>query len=80
MIRKLLFTAAALFVGKKLMDRARAGSSEQTGGHVPTDLQTGHHPGPGERAAEPFRPDVHASPSPQEREGMRPATMPANEM
>ncbi|MDX3909953.1 MAG: hypothetical protein QHC67_09045 [Sphingobium sp.] len=79
MIRKLILAAAAVFVGKKLIDAQGANGSSirrPSGEHVPTDLMTGVHPGPNQRAPEAFRPDPHAPSSPEEREAMRPVTLP----
>lgn len=89
MIRKLLFTAAAVFISKKLMDaqkrnntasgadanRASSSGADQSG-HKPTDLMSDHHPGPGKRAPEAFRPNPTAPVAPEDRDSMRPATMP----
>lgn len=96
MIRKLLFTAAAAYVGKKIMDSQRRPSASKwtrptnkanepgsignvasnVGGHQATDLLTERHPGPQDRAPEAFRPDPTAPVSAEDRESMRPATMP----
>ncbi|HKX23129.1 MAG TPA: hypothetical protein VJM81_07630 [Rhizorhapis sp.] len=89
MIRKLLFTAAAFFIGKKLMDaqkrnntasgsdanRASSSGSDESG-HKPTDLMSDHHPGPTERAPEAFRPNPTALVASEDRDSMRPATIP----
>ncbi|MGK2910807.1 MAG: hypothetical protein ACSLE1_13555 [Sphingobium sp.] len=85
MIRKLLLAAAAIFVGKKVIaaknrqgGTAFAGATPRatTGEHVPTDLMGDTHPGFDQRAPEAFRPDPHAPSSPEEREAMRPVTLP----
>lgn len=99
MIRKLLFTAAAAYLGKKIMDLPKrqsassrgdkanpmnkanvyGTSSADMGGHQPTDLMTDRHPGPDDRAPEAFRPNPTAPVSAEDRESMRPATLPVEQ-
>ena len=79
MIRKLLFAAAAVFVGKKWLDAKsgdKFGLRSTKGEHVPTDLLTDARPAPDQRAVEAFRPDPHSPPSAAEKEAMRPVTLP----
>lgn len=83
MIRKLALAAVAIFVGKKMMDGRQsryASPSPRTnrtsGEHVPTDLLQDKRPSSTDRAPEAFRPDPHAPSTPEEREAMRPVTIP----
>lgn len=85
MIRKLLLAAAAVFVGKKIIaaKNQQGGSSAPgfkpratSGEHVPTDLLSSTRPTGEQRAPEAFRPDAHAPSSAEEREAMRPVTLP----
>ena len=97
MIRKLLFTAAAAYLGKKIMDSQKRQSASSRGDSAnamnkanasgtstssadiagqAVDLMAGRHPGPEDRAPEAFRPDPTAPVSAEDRESMRPATIP----
>ena len=83
MIRKLALAAVAVFVGKKLMSGRQSGEAttpslgnRTSGEHVPTDLLQGTRPSSTDRAPEAFRPDHHAPSTPEEREAMRPVTIP----
>lgn len=75
MIRKFLLTAAAIFVGKKLMQRIRSAPTPEqaTNGHAAMDHVAAPHPHLSKRAAEPFRPDPHSPVAPEDREALRPA-------
>ncbi|MGE3746042.1 MAG: hypothetical protein AB7G25_10125 [Sphingomonadaceae bacterium] len=71
--------AGAVFTRMFQRGKAAAGEDEQSGnpgGHVPTDLMTGEHPGPDDAPIEAFRPDMTAPIAPEEREAFRPATVP----
>lgn len=69
------FGAAALVAGGALIGRFLQ-RRRATEGHAPTDLALDRpHPGPRDRAAEAFRPDMDSPMSPGEREALRPATM-----
>ncbi|AUW58410.1 hypothetical protein C1T17_10150 [Sphingobium sp. SCG-1] len=83
MIRKLALAAVAVFVGKKLLNSRQTGGGtglsgghQASGEHVPTDLLGDTRPSPDHRAPEAFRPDPHAISTPEEREAMRPVTIP----
>lgn len=76
MIRKLALLAGAGFLAKKLMERSGSGMSSSPG-HRPNDLMGDRHPDGSTRADEHFRPDPTARVSAEDREGMRPITMPA---
>ncbi|HWV12842.1 MAG TPA: hypothetical protein VN110_06050 [Sphingobium sp.] len=86
MIRKLAFLAGAGFIAKKLFDRTRpdgqpgsraAQVSEPSTGHVPADLLGENHPDGTVRAEDHYRPDPTAPVPPEDRESLRPVTMPA---
>lgn len=76
MIKKLALAALAVFVGKKLMAQNALTKSPNSGEHVPSDLLQGARAAPGQRAPDAFRPDPHAPSTPEEREAMRPVTLP----
>lgn len=54
-------------------DNPAAGQS----GHVPTDLSGDDRPGADRPVDEHYRPDPHAAVAPEDRESLRPVTMPA---
>lgn len=53
------------------------GEPSDATGHVPTDLLGDEHPDGSERADDHFRPDPGGSVDPEDRESMRPVTLPA---
>ena len=76
MLRKLALLAGAGLLVKKLLNNER-GKSPSSPGHKPTDLMTDRHPDGSVRADEHYRPDPTAPVGAQDREGLRPITMPA---
>ena len=56
---------------------ADAISAQDDPGHTPADLLTSAHPDGTQRADDHYRPDPTAPVAPEDREGLRPVTMPA---
>lgn len=57
--------------------RSGGQSAGDVPGHPPTDLSGEAHPDGSARADDHFRPDVHAPVAEEDRESLRPATVPA---
>ncbi|MGE0774111.1 MAG: hypothetical protein AB7L36_03595 [Sphingomonadaceae bacterium] len=80
----LIASAAAIAAGAVVTRMFQRGDTakgendqaDNPGGHVPTDLMKGEHPGPDDEPIEAFRPDMTAPIAPEEREAFRPATVP----
>lgn len=90
MLRKLAFLGLAAYAGRVLFNRIRNPEAADAGrspdgapaagdgpGHRPTDLSGDVHPDGSSRADDHFRPDVHARVAEDERESLRPVTVPA---
>lgn len=52
-------------------------SAQDDPGHTPADLLTSAHPDGTQRTDDHYRPDPTAQVAPEDREGLRPVTMPA---
>ncbi|NIJ18127.1 hypothetical protein [Sphingobium vermicomposti] len=76
MIRKLALLAGAGFLVKKLLNKGQA-NAPSSPGHRPTDLMGNRHPDGSRRADEHYRPDPTGPVAAEDREGLRPVTMPA---
>lgn len=68
--------AASDFDAAATRSGARSAGTEASG-HAPTDLSGARHPDGSARADDHYRPDIHASVAEEDRESLRPATMPA---
>lgn len=71
--------AAAIGLGGALLAVFLRRKPGTPGGHAAPDLAPGApHPGPADRAPPAFRPDPTAVPTQEERDALRPATIPVN--